>query len=438
MLEKFKKHITNNLPFLTDSKLLLAISGGIDSVVLAHLLAQSNLSFALAHCNFKLRFDDSDEDEKFVIKLAKELNVESHTISFDTDAYTKENGLSTQMAARELRYNWFEELMCEKSYQYVLTAHHTNDNIETVLINITRGASLDKLTGIPEVNDRKIRPLLPFTRFEIQQFTIDNQIVWREDQSNATTKYIRNKMRHDIIPVLSKFNPNLLQTFNTHLDFLKSQQKVLNQHLEQMKIALCTVENDGLKIDINKLLLLEEPNVYLHYFLKNYGFTEWNNITNLLKGQTGKVVYSKTHRLFKNRDVLVLEKNNLNLANFEIKLTKNVNEIEAPLHLKLCSVTHANANSKHEIFVDFEKLKYPLTLRKRKEGDVFYPSGMKGKKKVSKFFKDEKFSISEKEKIWLLCDAENTVIWIVNKRADSRFEVSKSTTKILKITQPEQ
>ena len=437
MLEKFKNHITENLPFLKEGKLLLAISGGIDSVVLAHLLAQSNLNFALAHCNFKLRFEDSDEDEKFVIKLANELNVECHTISFDTNAYAEKNGFSTQMAARELRYNWFEELMNTQGYQYVLTAHHTNDNIETVLINLTRGASLDKLAGIPEVNGNIVRPLLPFTRFEVQQFTIDNHVVWREDQSNASIKYIRNKVRHTIIPVLNEFNSNLLQTFNTHLRFLKSEQKVLNNHLEQVKIDICTTENYGLKIDISKLLVLEEPNVYLHYFLKNYGFTEWNNINNLLTGQTGKIVYSKTHRLFKNRDVLVLEKNNLNLANFEIKLTKKNDEIITPIHLKLSSVIRADANSKHEIYVDFEKLKYPLTLRKRRDGDFFYPSGMNGKKKVSKFFKDEKLSISDKETTWLLCDEEDTVIWIVNRRADSRFEVSESTTKILKITQPQ-
>ena len=437
MLEKFKKHITDNLPFLNQGKLLLAISGGIDSVVLAHLLAQANLNFSLAHCNFKLRFEDSDEDEKFVIKLAEELNIECHTISFDTNAYAYENRLSTQMAARELRYNWFEELMNDKGYQYVLTAHHTNDNIETVLINLTRGASLEKLAGIPEINGNIVRPLLPFTRLEIQQFTIDSHIIWREDQSNASTKYIRNKVRHTIIPVLNEFNSNLLQTFNTHLQFLKSEQKVLNNHLQQMQIEICMTDKDGLKIDINKLLKLEEPNVYLHYFLKNYGFTEWKNINNLLTGQTGKIVYSKTHRLFKNRDVLVLEKNNLNLANFETKLTKNIDEIGFPLHLKMSSVTQSGANGKHEIFVDFEKLKYPLTLRKRKDGDVFHPSGMKGKKKVSKFFKDEKLSISDKEKTWLLCDAEDTVVWIVNRRADSRFEVTDLTSKILKITQPQ-
>ena len=204
---------------------MLAISGGIDSVVLAYLLKELNLDFSLAHCNFKLRYDDSDKDAIFVNSLAKKLEVECYSVEFDTVSYAEKNKLSTQMAARELRYNWFDKLLSTHKYNYVLTAHHTNDNIETVLINLTRGCSLQGLVGIPDINGDIVRPLLPFTRSEIEKYTISKNISWREDESNKSSKYFRNKIRHEVIPVLEELNSNVLETFNTHLEYLKSEKK---------------------------------------------------------------------------------------------------------------------------------------------------------------------------------------------------------------------
>ena len=434
MLEKFKKHIDENLPFLNESKLLLAISGGIDSVILAHLLHKLQINFALAHCNFKLRFEDSDKDAAFVLHLAEQLGVQCHSISFDTTTYAETHKLSTQMAARELRYNWFDELMNEEQYDYVLTAHHTNDNIETVLINLTRGSSLSGLVGIPEINGRIVRPLLPFTRDEIEHFTITNNIAWREDESNQSTKYFRNKIRHNIIPVLEELNPSLLETFNTHLSYLKSEKKVLENHFEQVKNEVCVYEGNLMKIDIKKLKSHKEYKAYLHYMLKEFRFTEWLNIEELLDAQSGKYVSSKTHRLIKDRDFLLLEENALHLQHSIIEINEDITQIEAPIGLHFELVEETNYSLKNSIYVDVDTLVYPLHLRRKKEGDSFFPFGMKGKKKISKYFKDEKLSLTEKENSWLLCNANEAIIWVVGKRADARYSVTKQTKNILKIT----
>ncbi len=433
MLEKFKHHITKNFPFLKETKLLVAISGGIDSVVLAHLCHQLELDFSLAHCNFKLRYADSDKDAVFVKNLAEHLQVQAHSIEFDTLLYSEEKSLSTQMAARELRYKWFEKLCTDNTYDYILTAHHTNDNIETVIINLTRGASLHGLTGIPEINSNIIRPLLPFTREEIEQFTITQNITWREDESNQSTKYVRNKIRHKVVPVLEELNPNFSATFNQHLAYLKKERKVLTQHLDSIKKEVCIFDGQ-FKIDLKKLLRYEDVDVYLRHILNEYNFTEWSNVADLCTAQSGKYVLSETHRLIKDRDFLLLEKKKENIDITTYEITEDVCEIVNPLKLKFNNIHEVGINSLNSIYVDKALIAYPLTLRKKHKGDVFYPFGMKGKKKLSKYFKDEKMSLLEKENSWLLCDATDSIVWVVGKRADSRFCVGETTNDILKIT----
>lgn len=434
MLEKFKKHIDQNLSFLTDSKILVAISGGIDSVVLTHLLHKLSLNFSLAHCNFKLRFGEANKDAAFVANLAEKFNVPFYLIEFDTYEYAEKNKLSTQMAARKLRYDWFDKLLIDKGYDYVLTAHHTNDNIETVLINLTRGASLHGLIGIPEVNGSVVRPLLPFTRVAIEEFTIENNIIWREDESNKSAKYFRNKIRHRVVPVLEELNPNLLETFNTHLAYLKTEKNVLNNHFDKVKEEVCSQDDDLLKIDIKKLKAHKEYKAYLYYMLKEFGFTEWLNIKGLVDSQSGKMVYSKTHRLIKDRDFLLLEENALHLQNSRVEIGEEITQINDPVSLGFELVEKVDFSLKNIVYVSADSLVYPLCLRKKNEGDYFFPFGMKGKKKISKYFKDEKLSLIEKENSWLLCDANDTIIWVVGKRSDTRFRVTKTTRKILKIT----
>ena len=308
MLIEFQKHINLKFPFLKDAKLLIAISGGIDSVVLTQLLHQLNFDISLAHCNFKLRENESDLDEAFVKELAADLNIDCHTISFDTNSYAKEKKISTQMAARDLRYHWFDNLLKENNYNWVLTAHQKNDVLETFLINFTRGTGLEGLTGIPEINKNTIRPLLVFTRNDIENFAKKNAILWREDKSNASTKYLRNKIRHEVIPILKEINPSLMDSFDNTLEHLKGSQEIVKDTIETFKTEATIFENDILKIDIKKIKSYANPNAYLFELLKEYHFTEWNDVVTLLDAQSGKQVFSKSHRLIKDRKYLLLAK----------------------------------------------------------------------------------------------------------------------------------
>lgn len=437
MIATFEKHINLKFPFIKDSKLLIAISGGIDSVVLTQLLHLLKFDITLAHCNFKLREKESDLDEEFIKNLAKKLNVACHTISFDTEIYAKNNGLSIQMAARELRYNWFDSLLVQNELDYLVTGHQKDDILETFLINFSRGTGLDGLTGIPEINGKTIRPLLPFSRNEVENFAKKNKLEWREDASNSSIKYIRNKIRHSVIPVLKQLNPSLLDSFDKTLRNLKDSKAIINDALNKIKTEVVSLDGDVIKLDIEKLKKLSNPKAYLFELLKEYNFTEWNDIEDLLYAQSGKQVFSKSHRLIKDRAYLILSKVNLkderSWLNIESETTVFSNS-SINLTFKNCKNTAALNHDSSIAHVDKELLKFPLIVRKWKKGDYFYPIGMKGKKKLSKFFKDEKLSLLEKENIWLLCSSNDEIIWIIDKRLDNRFKITTKTNQSLKIT----
>ena len=430
MLQKFKKHITKEFPFLKDTKLLLAISGGVDSVVLFHLLHKLNYDVSLAHCNFKLRGKESDLDEEFIKNLNQISSNQIFTISFDTEKYAKEHKLSTQIAARELRYNWFQKLITEHKFDYVLTAHHADDNLETFLIHLTRGSGLDGFTGIPIVNGNIVRPLLAFSREEILNYAKDYDLEWREDASNASNKYIRNKIRHQVLPVLKEINPSVLDSFATTIENLQESKQIIEDSIENIASEVLKKEANFIKIDIEKIKKLSNPKAYLYQLLKSYHFTEWNDVYDLLNAQSGKQVFSKTHRLLKDRDVLILSKIDLsNSIEMAFQIEEEITEITNPIHLTFEEVFEKSTENKQTIYVDKDLLKYPLILRKWEKGDYIYPLGMQGKKKLSKYFKDEKFSLIDKENTWLLCNAENQIMWIVNHRQDRRF-VKNNNLKI--------
>ena len=427
MLQKFKKHITKEFPFLKDTKLLIAISGGVDSVVLFHLFHKLNYDVSLAHCNFKLRGKESDLDEEFIKNLNQISSNQIFTIIFDTEKYAKEHKLSTQIAARELRYNWFQKLITEHKFEYVLTAHHADDNLETFLIHLTRGSGLDGFTGIPKVNGNIVRPLLAFSREEILNFAKDNDIEWREDTSNASNKYIRNKIRHQVLPVLKDINPSILDSFAITIENLQESKQIIEDRIENIVSKVLKKEANFIKIDIEKIKELSNSKAYLYQFLKSYHFTEWNDVYDLLNAQSGKQVFSKTHRLLKDRDVLILSKIDLsNSIEMAFQIEEEITEIKNPIHLTFEEVFEKSTENKQTIYVDKDLLKYPLILRKWEKGDYIYPLGMQGKKKLSKYFKDEKFSLIDKENTWLLCNAENQIMWIVNHRQDRRFVKNKN------------
>ena len=436
LLQKFQEHIEHNFSFIKDKRLLIAISGGIDSVALTHLLHILKYDISLAHCNFKLREKESNLDEKFVENLASKLNIQHFSTSFSTETYAKKNKLSVQMAARELRYNWFDKIQLENNFDYILTAHQKEDVLETFLINFTRGTGLEGLTGIPTINGKIIRPLLNVTREEIHKYAIENNIKWREDKSNASTKYFRNKIRHQVIPVLKELNPSLMSTFDKTLENLNESKQIIDDKIEDVKFSIENFDGEIYQFDIKKIKELSSPKAYLFEILKKYGFTEWEDLSELINAQSGKQVLSKTHRLIKDRTHLLLSKIETNNAK-QYQLTENLTVFEnSDLHLTFETTegTKQVTETEKAIYIDKKLLKFPLTVRKWQNGDYFYPLGMQGKKKLSKFFKDEKISILEKEKTWLLCSANNEVIWIVGKRLDNRFKITESTTKTLKIT----
>jgi len=399
---------------------------------LCHLL---KFEFGIAHCNFNLRGEESNEDQKFVKQLAEKNGSLFFTIQFDTKKYAQTNKLSIQMAARELRYNWFKELVLEYQYDYVFTAHHADDNLETFLINLSRGTGLDGLIGIPEINEIFVRPLLPFSREQIVDFAKDYKLKWREDSSNASTKYLRNKLRHDVIPELKSVNPQFLNNFNTTLDYLKQSNQFVKSQLFYLKNDLLeTSETDILKIPVNRLREYGNPRTCLYFLLKDYGFTAWDDIEQIVMAQSGKQVFSKTHRLVKDRGYLLLSPLIDDVSDRTYQIPEEESMIMIPSGtLKIKEVSEMNEVDFKTIYVDREKLKYPLVVRKWKEGDYFYPLGMKGKKKLSKFFKDEKLSLLAKERIWLLC-SNKEIIWIINYRADNRFKITAKTKNILKIS----
>lgn len=435
MLNAFKSHINTNFSFLNSAKCVIAISGGIDSVVLAHLCQKLNISFALAHCNFNLRGKESDADEEFVLDLADQLDVEVFVESFDTEAYAEENKCSIQMAARELRYDWFSELAQELNFDYILTAHHADDNLETFLINFTRGTGLNGLTGIPALNDNIARPLLPFSREGIETFAKAENISWREDSSNSSRKYLRNKLRHEVVPILKEINPQLLDSFQSTLQHLNDTADIVEESLNAVvKRAIEQIDENYVTFKVSEFKKVNNPKAYLFEMFKDYGFSEWNDVVNLLEAETGKYVASNTHKLTKHREFLILtELCHSEQSEESLFVAKDNPSVKTPIGiLYFDDQDTLEDHSKTTIFVDAEKLKYPLQVRKWQIGDVFYPIGMEGKKKVSKYLKDEKLTPIEKENTWVLT-SENKIVWVVGRRADERFKVTDQTNQILKI-----
>ena len=432
MLQKLQNHINLNLPFLKEKKLLLAVSGGIDSMVLVNLCHQLQLNFAVAHCNFQLRGNESDEDEMLVIQTCQDGYIPYFLNSFDTLEFAKENKLSIQLAARKLRYDWFYKLMNENGFDYILTAHHLDDSLETFLINFTRGSGLDGLTGIPEQNDKIVRPLLIFSRNEIETFAQENNIAWREDSSNASDKYLRNKLRHDVIPILKELNPSLLSSFENTIKNLKQSQSLVDDASKMVYEKVASEQENQIVFDLDLLLKSQNHQAYLFSWLSDFGFTDWDSVYDLVSAQSGKQVMSNSHVLLKNRNTLLLFPRKENSEEVIYPIDKGQNEVKVPLNLTFCNLSDISVQSTNVIFVDAEKLQFPLTIRKWKEGDFFQPFGMNGKKKVSKFFKDEKFSMLEKSDIWLLC-SNDKIVWIIGKRQDDRFKITETTTKILQI-----
>ena len=433
MLLPFQKHLQEQFPQLFDAKLLVAISGGVDSVVLTHLCKESDLDISLVHCNFHLRDEESEGDENFILELGDALDLEVFVEHFDTKAYAEDKKISIQMAARELRYQWFEELRDSLSFDYVLTAHHADDNLETFFINLIRGTGLEGLSGIPKRNEFILRPLLPFSRESIETFAKNNHLSWREDSSNASSKYLRNKIRHEVMPVLRELNPQLLESFQKTQSHLKKSSHLIEDYVSAIFPRVAQETKYGYSFNIKMLKTLPHLKAVLYELFRTFGFTEWEDVYHLLDAQSGKVVLSKTHRLIKDREELLLTQ-----LPQEQELQFRISDEEEVVMLPIGTFHFEQVERVEEvqtncIYVDRNKLSFPLIVRNWRTGDYFYPFGMEGKKKLSKFFKDNKLSLPEKENCWVMC-SDGRIVWVVDQRADGRFSVDGGTSQILKIT----
>ena len=424
------------------SKSVLAVSGGIDSMALCSLLLSSEVDFALAHCNFQLRGAESLEDEQFVIRKAQVLGLEVYTQRFDTLRYADENRLSLQMAARALRYAWFEEVLEQTRSSYLLTAHHADDNLETFLINLSRGSGIRGLTGIPERTGKLLRPLLVFSREEIEEFATERRLEWREDQSNAENKYLRNQIRNRLLPVMKETFPSLLENFKMSLSHLQESRAIAEDRLREAWLSATLTKDRITRIDIDKVRSFGNLPAYLFGLLREYGFTQWKDIEELLSAQPGKMIFSGSHRLLKDRKHLLLQQlDSLPDSSRAYVIHKGQSQLDLGDSLLVAEEFGSdgskpeNGNSsrgKNLAWIDRDLVTFPLIVRKWQKGDYFYPKGMKGSKKLSKYFKDEKLSIPEKENIWLLC-SQNKVAWVIGHRMDERFAWNEKSENGLRL-----
>ena len=433
MLRQFENQVSNHFPFLQGKKLLLAVSGGLDSMVLVHLFQQLNYEIVVLHCNFQLRGLESFEDQQFIQEYSNTNAIPFVFTQFDTEAFAADFKVSIQVAARELRYSWFYEQLAIQKGDFILTAHHADDNLETFLINLSRGTGLEGLTGIPAQNEKVIRPLLSFSRQQIEEYASVNKLKWREDSSNASDKYLRNKIRHHLVPLLKELNPNFMSSFEKTQSFLSEAQELVDDAAIMVYQQVAREEGEDIYFDLGRLLQLPNYSSYLYQWLKEFGFTAWDDIYELVTSQSGKQVLAPYFRLIKDRDCLILSPlpSQENQQEFEIESLES--KVKFHLNLDFSNVSEIGVASDSTIFVDEDKLVFPLTLRHWNEGDVFQPFGMEGKsKKVSKLFKDEKLSLIDKEKVWLLC-SNNQVVWVVGIRQDERFKIDPNSKKLLKI-----
>ena len=441
MLNSFTTYLKKEKLFPKTDTILLTVSGGIDSIVMCELFHQAGLKFGIAHCNFQLRGEESDTDELFVEELAEKYDVQFHSVSFNTAAYAKKNKLSIQLAARKLRYDWFEEIRSQFDYNYIATAHHQDDSIETFFINLIRGTGIAGLHGILPKQNSIIRPLLFTNKKEIELFAKKNKLKFREDSSNASDKYVRNKIRHQLIPLLKELNPNIHQTIADDIQRLSETEKVYKKEITNKHSKIITEDKNGTRISIKALKKLNPIAPYLFEFLYPLGFNSstTDEIIESLNKQSGKQFFSATHRLIKDRDFLFIESRNKTKESRQLKdsthlITKSQKKlITEDLKLNFKSVLktanyplHTTSESTN---IDFDTLQFPLEIRKWFKGDVFYPLGMNRKKKLSDFFIDKKLSIPEKENCWVLT-SNKEIVWVIGYRLDNRYKVTDTTKKI--------
>ncbi len=434
LLQGFQQFILKENLFTPSDTVLLAVSAGIDSVALCELFHQSGYPFAMAHCNFGLRGEDSDADEQFVVKLGKRYGVPVFCKHFKEEMRRHKD--STQVAARKFRYEWFFGLLEKQDFTYLATAHHLDDQVETFFINLLRGSGLSGLHGILPKKGRLIRPLLFCERIDIEKFAKENQLEWREDSSNATDKYLRNKLRHHVLPAGKSIDSAFSKKVGATLERIRQSEAIYQLLLEEKFSQSIVFQENIVKIDKKKLFEFLPNETFVFELLRrwDFHFAVCQEVFRSLDSHPGKIFYSETHQLLLDRDFLILtERSERQAENYWID--KNDQTLEQPLFLQFSTVPVAQFTLKKEktvACVDFDKLKFPLQLRRWEQGDWFIPLGMQGKKKVSDFFIDQKLSLFEKENVWVLCSGDQ-IVWVVGMRLDDRFKISSHTQTVFEL-----
>lgn len=432
MLLQFAKHLQTNNWFSKETPILIAVSGGIDSVVLVHLLHQLNYNITLAHCNFCLRGKESDADELFCIKLAEKLNLKIFTKKFNTNQFVKTQKLGIQEAARFLRYKWFNELIQQHQFKFLLTAHHANDQIETFFINTIRGTGLKGLAGITNIKNGIVRPLLPFTKIELIEFAKANKIKFRTDKSNFKDDYLRNFLRLQIIPKLKIKVPQLEKRMLQNNLILQSEYNVLFDLIEEKKIAYKLDISTTTKISIKQLLSEKHLDFVTHHLFQSFNLsdTQIENIVSCISPKiiTGKKFNSHSHNVVIDRSSIIIEPKTPQAEVLELLSEKELHENKL---FKISNVKQFKKPLSSELLIDKNKLIYPLVIRNAKVGDKFVPFGMKGFKLLSDFFKDLKLNLFEKQKALLLINGNNEIIWVIGYRTDNRYKIVNWNTENL-------
>ncbi len=439
ILGRFNDFIAQHHLVEPGSKVLLAVSGGMDSVTMCHLFHLSGIEFGIAHCNFRLRGRDADQDARFTKGLANDLQVPYFTVDFDTKKTAAERNISIQVAARDLRYEWMEKIRAKHQYQTIATAHHINDSLETFLINFARGSGIKGLLGIPVKNDHIIRPLLCFTREEIEQWIMFSNLAYREDSSNNEVKYTRNKIRHQVVPVLKQLNPGIYKSFRSVQTIFEQTDGIIQYFMEEVSKQAVSKKQNKTFIQIDKILQYPSVPLIIYELLLPYGFSPpvVQDISKQLKSQPGKLFYSPTHICLLDRDVLIVEPvdHKLQCAGKQVyTFQENSQQIILPDGIleaeKKPAFAYKSFNTlPSEAYFDAKTLTFPLTIRHPEKGDYFYPFGMSGKKKISDLLTDLKIPRTQKQDVWLVTSGEQ-IIWVVGYRTDNRFRCRKSTNQL--------
>jgi len=435
MRESFNAYLKREGLCGPSDRLLLAVSGGVDSVVMAHLCKSAGFDCALAHCNFQLRGQESEADEILVRSLSDYLEFPVYARKFDVEGTIREEGGSVQMVARELRYQWFQELATKQGFDAIATAHNLNDSIETFFLNLIRGTGIRGLLGIPTRNGNVIRPLLFATRREILEYARKHQIAFREDASNLETKYTRNKIRHDLLPVLEQIHPGMVETMSMNMVRLQEVEAIFRNAVEKERSLLFVQEGDQTHVEIGALRSLSPLGTWLYELFSPFGFSsaQCAGIKHMIDAPPGRRSVSPTHQLFKDRDRLILVRSQVReVQRFYLDSPELPSSLPFSMDIEILDRHQLKKIPADPLTacLDFDVIQFPLTLRHWLHGDYFYPLGMDQMKKISDFFVDNKVPLPDKERAWILASGRK-IVWIVGYRIDHRFRITERTKKVL-------